>query len=63
MVEEIGTHNIDLRGPVPVEGGVRQYDLRIDGEQVWSGAGDDRVEVLLEAIAAATGQSDELPNN
>ncbi len=47
----------------PMDGGVRQYDLRIDGEPVWSGAGDDRVEALLEAVMAATGESDELPDN
>jgi len=29
----------------------------------WSGAGDDRVDALLEAVAATTGQSDEIPNN
>src|ERR1022692_3182732 len=46
----------------PIEADVRQYELLIDGESVWSGAGDDRVDALLEAIQAATGQSDELPN-
>jgi hypothetical protein len=46
-----------------IVGDVRQYELLIDGESVWVGQGDDRVEALLNAIASATGQADELPDN
>jgi hypothetical protein len=56
-------HAIEIYESVPLEGDIRQYDLRIDGVLVWSGAGDDRVDALLDAIAAATGQSEEPPDN
>ena len=46
----------------PIEGAVRQYELRIDDELAWTGVGDDRASALLEAILSATGQADELPN-
>src|SRR5262245_16654937 len=42
---------------------VRQYELRIDGEVTWSGMGDDRVDALLNAIMAATDESDGPPDN
>src|SRR5260221_6821321 len=41
-------HTIAIYESVPLEGDVRQYESRIDGEVVWSGAGDDRVEALLQ---------------
>jgi hypothetical protein len=47
----------------PIENQVRQYELRIDGQLVWSGVGDDRADALLQAIISATGQADETPNN
>jgi len=47
----------------PIEGGIRQYELHIDGKVVWTGMGDDRVDALLTAIQSATGEADDLPDN
>ena len=46
----------------PLAGSVRLYELEINGQVKWSGAGDDRADALLEAILAATGEADELPD-
>jgi hypothetical protein len=47
----------------PFAGDVRLYELRIDDKLVWTGQGDDRADALLDAILAATGSDDELPDN
>lgn len=47
----------------PIAGGVRLYELYIDGQLKWSGAGDDRVDALLDAIQAATGDDEQPPDN
>jgi hypothetical protein len=47
----------------PFAGEVRMYELRIDDKLVWTGQGDDRADALLNAILAATGDDDELPDN
>jgi hypothetical protein len=39
------------------------YELHVNGKLAWSGAGDDRVDALLGAIQAATGDEDPPPNN
>ena len=53
----------EIRESEPIGDGVREYELRIDDELVWTGIGDDRVDALLQAIMAATGQADEPPDN
>lgn len=47
----------------PLAGEVRLYELRIDDKLVWTGQGDERAGALLDAILAATGDDDELPDN
>jgi hypothetical protein len=60
--EEIAT-TITIYETEPVAGDVRHYELEINGEIKWSGMGNDRADALLNAILAATGQEDELPDN
>jgi hypothetical protein len=43
--------------------GVIQYELLEDGEVVWVGTGDDRVEGLLQVIMSITGEGPETPDN
>jgi 2-keto-3-deoxy-6-phosphogluconate aldolase len=47
----------------PIENKIRQYELYIDGQLVWTGIGDDRADALLQAIISATGQGEETPDN
>ena len=44
----------EIRESEPVGGNVRQYELRIDGQVVWDGLDEDRVNALAEALIAAT---------
>jgi len=60
--QEIAT-TITIYETEPLAGNVRHYELEINGEIKWSGAGDDRADALLNAILAATGQDEELPDN
>jgi hypothetical protein len=43
--------------------GVIQYELLDDGEAVWVGTGDDRVDGLLKIIMHITGEEPEVPDN
>ena len=43
--------------------GVIQYELLDDGEAVWVGTGDDRVDGLLKIIMQITGEEPEVPDN
>ncbi len=47
----------------PVVGEVHLYELWIDDQLAWSGAGDDRADAFPNAILSATGDDDELPDN
>ena len=44
----------EIRESEPLGGEVRQYELRIDGQVVWDGLDEDRVNALAEALIAAT---------
>jgi len=46
----------------PVEGSI-PFEVMVDGKQVWLGMGDDRVDGLLRAMMAITGQEPEVPDN
>ncbi|MFD3402542.1 hypothetical protein ACFWUU_17795 [Kribbella sp. NPDC058693] len=43
--------------------GVIQYELLEDGQVVWVGTGDDRVDGLLQVIMSITGEGPEVPDN
>ncbi len=47
----------------PVAGEVRLYELWIDDQLAWNGAGDERADALLDAIISATGGDKKLPDN
>jgi hypothetical protein len=46
----------------PIDGAI-QYELKIDGETVWVGMGEDRVDGLLNVIMRITDQEPEVPDN
>lgn len=52
-----------IRESEPLSGETRLYELHVNGKLAWSGAGDDRVDALLDAIQAATGDDGDPPNN
>lgn len=56
-------NTIVIRESEPIAGKIRLYDAFVNGKEVWSGPGDDRVDALLDAIQAATGDDDGVPNN
>lgn len=62
MGQEVAT-TITIYETAPLAGGVRLYEMEINGEIKWSGEGDARADALLDAILTATGQADELPGN
>ena len=43
--------------------GVIQYELLEDGNVVWVGIGEDRVDGLLQVIMSITGEGPEIPDN
>ncbi len=57
------TKTFTIHESEPVEGSVRQYELLIDDQLVWSGMGDDRADALLEAIMRIADQEPDIPNN
>jgi hypothetical protein len=46
----------------PIEGSI-PFEVMVDGKQLWFGMGDDRVDGLLRAMMAITGQEPEAPDN
>jgi hypothetical protein len=56
-------NTIEIRESEAIADKVRLYNAFVNGKEIWSGAGDDRVDALLEAIQAATSGGGDVPNN
>ncbi len=55
-------HTFTIYESEPI-GETKQYELEIDGESVWVGLGDDRVDALLGVMIRIAEQEPDVPDN